>query len=123
MIDIDAEKEYFKKLYEFIEKHNLYLSTISVLTPMPGTEQYEKYKDRITVKDYKKWDFVHLIMNPTKMSKFTFLTEFYKLYYKLLKLNIKAKVFAKFEMKSIIPASIDFWFESIKTLWRKKDGL
>ncbi len=92
MIDIDAEKSYFKKLYEFIKKHNLYFSTISVLTPMPGTKQFEKYKDRITTHNYKKWDFIHLTMKPTKMSKFTFYVEFYKLYLKIAMLILKNKV-------------------------------
>ena len=31
MIDIGADKSYFKKLYNFIRQHELYLATISVL--------------------------------------------------------------------------------------------
>jgi len=117
MIDIDAEIDYFKKLYKFIEKNELYLSTISILTPMPGTKQYEEYKERIiTIMDYKKWDFVHLIINPTKMSRFTFYKEYYYLYYNLAKLNLKAKILSPAYVKSAIAATIDFWFDALKNL-------
>lgn len=91
MIDIDCDKDYFKKLYKFIAKHNLSLSTISILTPMPGTFQYEKYKDRIITSDYRKWDFIHLIINPSKMSRFEFYKEYYKLHIKLIFLNLKTR--------------------------------
>lgn len=120
MVDIDAERSYFEKLYNFIKKHELYLSTISILTPMPGTGQYEIYKDRIVTDDYRKWDFVHLTINPTKMSRMTFYKEFYKLYVKLALLNMKAKVLSAKYIKSAIYASFDYWSEVFKSLWRKK---
>lgn len=120
MIDIDADKSYFKKLYKFIKKHELYLSTISILTPMPGTKQFEKYKDRIMTNDYRKWDFVHLTIEPTKMSKFTFYMEFYKLYVKLALLIVKNKVLSFKYLISAVNASIDYWGEVFKCGWRKK---
>ena len=120
MVDIDAEKSYFKKLYNFIKKHELYLSTISILTPMPGTKQFQKYKDRIITDDYRKWDFVHLTIEPTHMSKLTFYIEFYKLYVKQAILIMKNKVLSYKYLKSAIDASLDYWFEVIKGIWRKK---
>lgn len=119
MVDIDAEKSYFKKLYEFIKKHELYLSTISILTPMPGTGQYEKYKDRIMTDDYRKWDFVHLTIEPTKMSKFTFCSQFYWLYVKLACLIFKKKVLSAKYIRVAISASVDYWAGAIKSIWRK----
>ena len=120
MIDIDAEKSYFKKLYNFIKKYELYLSTISILTPMPGTKQYERYKDRINTKDYRKWDFVHLTINPTKMSKFTFYFNFYKLYLKLAFLILKNKILSIKYLFLAINASLEYWSEAIKDLFRRK---
>ena len=120
MIDIDADKSYFKKLYNFIKKHELYLSTISVLTPMPGTGQYEKYKDRIITNDYRKWDFVHLTIEPTQMSKFTFYAEFYKLYVKLAMLILRKRILSFSYISAAINASFDYWFEVFKGVWRKK---
>lgn len=123
MIDIDADRNYFKKLYNFIRKYELYLSTISILTPMPGTKQYEKYKDRIITKDYRKWDFVHLTIEPSKMSKFTFYLEFYKLYVKLAFLIVRNKILPFRYLKSAINASFEYWIEVFKGIWRNSDEL
>ena len=119
MVDIDAEKSYFNKLFDFIKKHELYLSTISILTPMPGTGQYEKYKDRIMTNDYRKWDFVHLTIEPTKMSKFTFCSKFYWLYVKLAFLIFKKKVLSASYIRAAISASVDYWAGAMKSIWRK----
>ncbi len=117
MIDIDCDKDYFKKLYKFIEKHDLSLSTVSILTPMSGTFQYEKYKDRIITNDYRKWDFIHLIINPSKMSRFEFYKEYYKLHVKLVLLNLKARNLSLPEiLKSVISETLRGWFEAFKSL-------
>lgn len=120
MIDIDAEKTYFDKLYRFIKKHKLYLSTISILTPMPGTGQYEHYRDRITTSDYRKWDFVHLTIEPTKMKAVTFYRKFYGLYVKIAFLILKNKLLSFRYLGSAIVASFEYWFEAFKCIWRKK---
>lgn len=120
MIDIDAEKSYFDRLYQFIKKHELYLSTISILTPMPGTEQYEKYKDRIVTDDYRKWDFVHLTIEPTKMSKMAFYSRFYMLYVKLAMLIVKNRVLSMKYLFAAVNASVEYWSEVVKGFWRKK---
>ena len=120
MIDIDAEKSYFDKLYRFIKKHELYLSTISILTPMPGTGQYEQYKNRIFTNDYRKWDFVHLTIEPTNMKATTFYRKFYGLYVKLAFLILKNKLLSFRYLGSAILASLEYWFEAIKGIWRKK---
>lgn len=118
MIDIDAEKSYFKKLYEFIKKHELYLSTISILTPMPGTMQYEKYRDRIVTNDYRKWDFVHLTINPSKMSRGAFYFEFYKLYVKLAMLIMRKRILPFRYLGAAINASLEYWAEVFKGIGR-----
>lgn len=121
MIDIDAEKSYFKKLYDFIKKHELYLSTISILTPMPGTMQYEKYRDRIVTDDYRKWDFVHLTIDPSRMSRAAFYFEFYKLYVKLAALIVRKKVLPFRYICAAASASLEYWVEALKGIRRKKD--
>lgn len=120
MIDIDADRSYFKKLYEFIKKHELYLSTISILTPMPGTKQFEKYKDRIVTDDYRKWDFVHLTITPTKMSRFTFYKEFYKLYVKLAMLIMRKRILSFSYIRAALAASFDYWLEVFKGIFRRE---
>ena len=121
MIDIDADKSYFKELYRFIKKHELYLSTISILTPMPGTLQYEKYKDRIVTQDYRKWDFVHLTINPSKMSRAAFYLEFYKLYVKLAVLIVRKKVLPFRYLGAAVNASLEYWAEALRGMRGKAE--
>ena len=121
MIDIDAEKSYFKKLYKFIRQHELYLSTVSILTPMPGTLQYEKYKDRLLTGDYTKWDFVHLTVSPSKMSRTAFYLEFYKLYVKLAVLIVRKKVLPFRYLGAAARASLEYWAGALRGIRRKKD--
>lgn len=121
MVDIDAEKSYFKKLYQFIRQHELYLSTISILTPMPGTLQYEKYKDRLLTGDYTKWDFVHLTVSPSKMSRTAFYLEFYKLYVKLAVLIVGKKVLPFRYLGAAAWASLEYWAEALRGIRQKKE--
>jgi len=98
----------------------LYLSTISILTPMPGTQQYEIYKERIMTSDYRKWDFVHLTIEPTQMSKLVFYFNFYALYVKLAMLIVKNKVLSMKYLLSAVNASVTYWSEVMKGFGRKK---
>jgi hypothetical protein len=78
---------------------------------MPGTGQFEKYKERIVTDDYRKWDFVHLTIEPTKMSKMTFYREFYWLYVKLAMLILRKRILSFKYLKSAIDASVTYWIE------------
>ena len=120
MVDIDADVTYFDELYRFIKRHSLYLSTISILTPMPGTKQFQIYKDRLITFDHRKWDFIHLTIEPTKMSKFTFYRRFYGLYVKLAMLIVKNRVLSLSYIRSAIAASFDYWVEAFRGMGGKR---
>jgi len=91
IVDIDATKKDFKNLRDYVKKHQLMVSTAAILTPLPGTSQYEKYQDRINTKNPKHWDFLHLVAEPGSMGKLQFYYEFYKFYIKLLLINKKSR--------------------------------
>lgn len=63
------------RLLNFIFETGLYYVNISPLTPMPGTDIWENYKDQITIstKAHGLWDLSHTVL-PTKMD----LRDFYK---------------------------------------------
>lgn len=77
---IDYTKEDFRNLRLWIKDAALRIFTISVLTPLPGTELYEKYKDKLTSKDFRKYDFLHLHIDPLHMGRKTFYYELCKVY-------------------------------------------
>ena len=72
----DYNQEDWDRLYNFIEKTGLYYVNISPLTPMPGTDIWNQYKDKIMVsrKAHPLWDLSHCILS-TKLP----LKKFYRL--------------------------------------------
>ena len=73
------------------------------MTPLRGTKLYKEYEKNIQDFKCEHYDFLHLVMKPTKMFSFTFRLAFVQLFifqffqsksarqfiYKLLKDNIK----------------------------------
>lgn len=89
IVGIDAVKEDFKRLYRWAEKMNLKYATVSIFTPIHGTTVFDDYKDRLITNKIQNWDFLHLVLKPTKMTKAAFYLEFYKLSAKLITLGKK----------------------------------
>jgi radical SAM superfamily enzyme YgiQ (UPF0313 family) len=74
----------FRSLWEFIKSNSIDLYTISILTPIKGTGDYELLKDKLVTDDPRKFDFMHLVQKP-KLPKWIFYTLFYSLHIRLLK--------------------------------------
>ncbi len=83
---IDADAKYFENMYNWIVKNNLKYVTVSMFTPIPGTPLYEEYKHKIISNDIEDWDFLHLVLEPTKLTKWQFYSEYNKLFLKLYKI-------------------------------------
>ena len=90
---IDATKQYFSNLYQWVVDHGVKYVTVSIFTPIPGTPLYEEYKDRLITDDIEEWDFLHLVAEPTNMSKQAFYLEYYKLTYRLFLLAKKTGIY------------------------------
>lgn len=60
----------FDNLYKFIEETSLYATNITVLTPFPGTETYEKYKSegRLISEDWSDYNGFELTFKPNNMT-------------------------------------------------------
>jgi radical SAM superfamily enzyme YgiQ (UPF0313 family) len=58
----------WQRLERFIKDNDIYYVNLSPLTPLPGTEIWDDYKDRVTVprSAHALWDFVHCLL-PTRM--------------------------------------------------------
>ncbi|HHT92590.1 MAG TPA: radical SAM protein [Clostridiaceae bacterium] len=70
ILGIDWDREDFKKLKEWIKKLGITFVNLQPFTPLPGTDMYDLYKDKLIVKreEYEKWDMAHLVVRPTKIS-------------------------------------------------------
>lgn len=80
IVGIDFKLRDFKKMRSWIRKMKLNSYTVSIFTPMKGTEIYREYESKIITKDYSKWDFLHLVMKPIHMNPLFFYFQFYLIY-------------------------------------------
>lgn len=96
---LSADKEYFRKLYDFVKETGLLYVTVSMFTPIPGTPLYEEYKERIVSDDIEDYDFLHLVLEPEKLTKKQFYMEYNKLVVRLYNLAKKSGIYDFMDME------------------------
>lgn len=64
LIDPDWDEDDFRHLWDFVEAHGLRRSGFTLLTPLPGTELYEKDKARLQGLPWADFDMHHLLWEP-----------------------------------------------------------
>src|SRR5665647_82297 len=84
MVKPDYEIRDFRKLRKFIGDNNIQVFTISMLTPMKGTEGYSQMEDVLLTQNPENFDFMHLVVK-SRLPKFLFYALFYGIQLKLLK--------------------------------------
>lgn len=120
IVDVGATRKDFKRLHSYLKKWQLNYSTIAVLTPIPGSANFDRYEDKLITHNREKWDFMHLVVEPTAMNRIQFYMEYYKLYVRLAFMNkklnalnleyikqmlLEAKVFVKERAKEFMGAN------------------
>jgi len=78
IVDPDYEEADFRQLFRYVCKSELYQPVFAVLTPLPGTDLYDRTHDRLAIKDYSGFDFGHSVL-PTRLDR----KEFYRLFVEL----------------------------------------
>lgn len=96
---LDATKEYFNTLYQWVKDNQLKYVTVSIFTPIPGTPLYDMYKDQITSTEIEDWDFLHLVLDPTHLSRRDFYKEYNKLFLKLYRIAKKTGIYDFMDLK------------------------
>ncbi|WP_326906627.1 B12-binding domain-containing radical SAM protein [Sedimentibacter sp. MB31-C6] len=84
MVKPDYRIKDFKNLYKFLKNNKIEVYTISILTPIKGTIDYELLKKKLTTLDPRKFDFLHLVLKPN-LPKWMFYLLFYSVHARLLK--------------------------------------
>ncbi len=126
IMDVDATRSDFHALDQWIKKVGLTTYTLSIFTPYPGTETYEEYKDKLTTSDCRKWDLSHLVMKPTRMSRFSFYVLVLGMHLKLLARNrdLRRFVFSRMFRPPKKNRNIwDFWADRYESLWVQRFSL
>lgn len=89
IIDLDFTSRDFKNIYKWIRNAGLKRYAMSIYTPLPGSFLYKRYKDKVITKDLTKFDYVHVVARPAKMSVARYYWCYYVLVIKLFNLAQK----------------------------------
>lgn len=84
IMDADSSVSDFAALDRWIGSAGLTTYTLSIFSPYPGTESFDEYRSRLTTTDCRKWDLLHLVMDPSGMSRFTFYLLVFYMHLKVL---------------------------------------
>ena len=86
IIPLDFKKEDFSELVSWLRKLNIKFVNLQPLTPLPGTEIFESYKNSLLAdrQRFEVWDMAHVVLKPRYMSIRAFYAEILKAYYKVV---------------------------------------
>lgn len=81
IVNPEFSRDDFRDLFRKVREMDLFRPVFTVLTPLPGTELYEKNLDRLAIRDYNYFDFTHSVL-PTRLPRKEFYRQYTKLYAK-----------------------------------------
>ncbi len=79
IIDPSFQKQDFQRLRQYILDRKLYSPSLTILTPLPGTDLFDRVKERLVTTNYELFDYVHAVL-PTRLRLAEFYQEFTELY-------------------------------------------
>jgi radical SAM superfamily enzyme YgiQ (UPF0313 family) len=75
LVDPDWEEWQFEELWEFVAKNGFQRAGYTILTPLPGTELFERHLPQVEGQPWFKYDMSHLLWEPRLGAK-----RFFELY-------------------------------------------
>ena len=79
MVRPDWTKEQFSQLYEYVNSLDIGIPLFTILTPLPGTQLYRAYADKLLTTDHRLFDLLHAVL-PTRLPRDEFYAEFSRAY-------------------------------------------
>jgi hopanoid C-3 methylase len=74
MARADWTREQFESLYEYVRSLAIAIPLFTILTPLPGTQLYQRYQQQLLTTDHRLFDLLHAVL-PTRLPR----PEFYQL--------------------------------------------
>ena len=93
IVDLEFTRKDFKALYKWIKNTGLKHVALSIFTPLPGSELYKDYEDKLITDDFTKFDYIHLVVKPTNISERMYYLHYYILVFKLFNLAKKYGIY------------------------------
>ena len=79
IVDPDWTEDDFKNLRDYVTEKQITHTQFTVLTPLPGTELYQQWRDKLLTQDYRCFDTLHSVV-PTRLKREDFYRHFANLY-------------------------------------------
>ncbi|MBU0610472.1 MAG: B12-binding domain-containing radical SAM protein [Armatimonadetes bacterium] len=79
IVDPQWEPRDFAELRAYVQRHGLFNSSFSILTPLPGTVLFDEVEAQLATRDWERFDLWHSVL-PTKLPPEQFYTEFASLW-------------------------------------------
>jgi len=79
IISYDFDESDFERVAEFITAHPVYFAGFTIITPFPGTDQYELLKERIIIHNYDYYNLTNAVVK-TKLPEDKFYNNIVELY-------------------------------------------
>ncbi|MBX3263903.1 MAG: cobalamin-dependent protein [Labilithrix sp.] len=79
MVRPDWTKEQFAGLYDYVNSLDIGIPLFTILTPLPGTQLYRAYRDKLLTDDHRLFDLLHAVL-PTRLPREEFYGEFCRAY-------------------------------------------
>ncbi len=79
MVRADWTKAQFDQLYDYVKSLQIAMPLFTILTPLPGTQLYRAYKDKLMTTDHRLFDLLHAVL-PTRLPRADFYREFARSY-------------------------------------------
>lgn len=79
IVDPDWTEDDFKCLRDYVTDRQITHTQFTVLTPLPSTDLYEQWYDKLLTRDYRCFDTLHSVV-PTRLKREDFYRCFAKLY-------------------------------------------
>ena len=100
--DLDFRAKDFREMYNFVRDLNVRHMAVSIYTPIPGTELYEQYKDKLLTDNPENFDYMHLVTAPRRMGIRQYYFHYYLMITRMFLLSYKRGVYDFLDYKEYL---------------------
>jgi len=113
LVDPDWDEERFRELWDFVARHGLQRAGYTILTPLPGTDLYERLRPILAGQPWFKYDMHHILWEPRLGAR-----RFFELYAETWRrsiLNTRGEKKLSDWMRQVKPSQVPY---ITRVLWR-----
>ena len=100
--DLDFRAKDFREMYNFVRDLNVRHMAVSIYTPIPGTELYEQFKDKLLTDNPENFDYMHLVTAPRRMGIRQYYFHYYLMITRMFLLSYRRGVYDFLDYKEYL---------------------